>query len=167
MSFTFPAAGRRRPRCRRAGGRVPASVIGDAAEVLALIADSSTPAATALRARIEALLDAKGAEPRPAADWLIASVRRLAREADASRPRGHRLRPGPGPLLAAPAGPAKEAAVMARITAATAANDAAAAYQRLRGHLAYLGLNAAADALPGLLDDARDGHVTRSTRSSS
>jgi hypothetical protein len=49
---------------------------------------------------------------------------------------------------------------MASITAATAANDAAAAYQRLRGHLAYLGLKAAADALPGLLDEARDGRVS-------
>jgi DNA replication protein DnaC len=49
---------------------------------------------------------------------------------------------------------------MATITAATAANDAAAAYQRLRGHLAYLGLKAATDALPGLLDEARDGRVS-------
>jgi DNA replication protein DnaC len=49
--------------------------------------------------------------------------------------------------------------VMATITAATAANDAAAAYQRLRGHLAYLGLKAAGDALPGLLDEARDGRL--------
>jgi len=32
---------------------------------------------------------------------------------------------------------------MATITAATASNDAAAAYQRLRGHLACLGLKAA------------------------
>jgi DNA replication protein DnaC len=44
--------------------------------------------------------------------------------------------------------------------ATAAANDAAAAYQRLRGHLAYLGLKAAADALPGLLDEARDGQVS-------
>jgi hypothetical protein len=50
--------------------------------------------------------------------------------------------------------------VMATITAVTAANDAAAAYQRLRGHLAYLGLKAAADELPGLLDDARDGQLS-------
>jgi DNA replication protein DnaC len=49
---------------------------------------------------------------------------------------------------------------MATITAVTAANDAAAAYQRLRGHLAYLGLKAAADELPGLLDEARDGQVS-------
>ncbi len=49
---------------------------------------------------------------------------------------------------------------MATITTATAANDAAAAYQRLRGHLAYLGLKAAADALPGLLDEARDGRLS-------
>jgi DNA replication protein DnaC len=54
----------------------------------------------------------------------------------------------------------KEETVMATITAATAANDAAAAYQRLRGHLAYLGLKAAADALPGLLDEARDGRLS-------
>src|SRR6266700_3954617 len=42
----------------------------------------------------------------------------------------------------------------------TAASDAAAAYQRLRGHLAYLKLNAAIEALPGLLDAARDGQLT-------
>ena len=41
-----------------------------------------------------------------------------------------------------------------------AANDAAAAYQRLRGHLAYLKLPAAAEALPGILDAARDGTLT-------
>jgi DNA replication protein DnaC len=41
-----------------------------------------------------------------------------------------------------------------------AASDAAAAYQRLRGHLAYLKLNAAIEALPGLLDEARDGQLT-------
>jgi DNA replication protein DnaC len=41
-----------------------------------------------------------------------------------------------------------------------AANDAAAAYQQLRGHLAYLKLPAAAEALPGILDAARDGTLT-------
>ena len=41
-----------------------------------------------------------------------------------------------------------------------AANDAAAAHQRLRGHLAYLKLPAAAEALPGILDAARDGTLT-------
>jgi hypothetical protein len=49
---------------------------------------------------------------------------------------------------------------MATITAATAANDAAAAYQRPRGHLAYLGLKAAADELTGLLHEARDGRLS-------
>ena len=49
---------------------------------------------------------------------------------------------------------------MATIATATAANDAAAAYQRLRGHLAYLGLKAAADELPALLDEARDGRLS-------
>jgi DNA replication protein DnaC len=42
----------------------------------------------------------------------------------------------------------------------TIANDDAAAYQRLRSHLAYLKLNAAIEALPGLLDAARDGQLT-------
>jgi DNA replication protein DnaC len=42
----------------------------------------------------------------------------------------------------------------------TAASGAAAAYQRLRGHLAYLKLNAAIEALPGMLDAARDRHLT-------
>jgi DNA replication protein DnaC len=42
----------------------------------------------------------------------------------------------------------------------TTANDDAAAYQRLRGHLAYLKLNAAIEALPGLLDAARDGQLS-------
>jgi hypothetical protein len=41
-----------------------------------------------------------------------------------------------------------------------ASNDAAAAYQRLRSHLAYLKLPAAAEALPGILDAARDGQLT-------
>jgi hypothetical protein len=44
--------------------------------------------------------------------------------------------------------------------ATPAANDAAAAYQRLRSHLAYLKLPAAAEALPGILDAARDQHLT-------
>ncbi len=45
------------------------------------------------------------------------------------------------------------------MTAVTVTGDAAA-YQRLRGHLAYLKLNAAIEALPGLLDSARDGQLT-------
>ena len=45
-------------------------------------------------------------------------------------------------------------------TAAPAANDAAAACQRLRGHLAYLKLGAAAEALPAVLDAARDQDLT-------
>jgi DNA replication protein DnaC len=40
------------------------------------------------------------------------------------------------------------------------ANDAAAAYQRLRSHLAYLKLPAAAEALPAILDAARDQDLT-------
>jgi DNA replication protein DnaC len=46
-------------------------------------------------------------------------------------------------------------------TPATAAgSDAAATYQRLRGHLAYLKLAAAAEALPSVLDAARDGQLS-------
>ena len=42
----------------------------------------------------------------------------------------------------------------------TASNDAAAACQRLRGHLAYLKLPAALEALPAILDAARDGQLS-------
>jgi DNA replication protein DnaC len=42
---------------------------------------------------------------------------------------------------------------------AVTANADADAYQRLRGHLAYLKLNAAIEALPALLDQARDGQL--------
>jgi DNA replication protein DnaC len=41
-------------------------------------------------------------------------------------------------------------------TTRPAANEQAAAYQRLRSHLAYLKLTAAAEALPSVLDAARD-----------
>jgi hypothetical protein len=84
MSFTIPA-GQDEPG---AGGQepeisVPVSALGDAAELMALVAeliDSSRDGV--IRARIEALLDAKGAEPGPAADWMIASVNALARAAE-------------------------------------------------------------------------------------
>ncbi len=72
MSFTVPAS-QDEPEIS-----VPVSVIGDAAE---LMADASRDGV--IRARIEALLEAKGAEPRPAADWMITSIRGLARDADA------------------------------------------------------------------------------------
>lgn len=78
MSFIIPAAGQDEPEIT-----VPVSFIGDAAELLALVAeliDSSRDGV--IRERIEALLDAKGAEPRPAADWMIASVGALARQAE-------------------------------------------------------------------------------------
>lgn len=45
-------------------------------------------------------------------------------------------------------------------TSTAAANDAAAACQRLRSHLAYLKLPAALEALPAILDAARDGTLT-------
>lgn len=90
MSFAIPAAGQDEPGAAVPGAwqepeiSVPVSVIGDAAELMALVAeliDASRDGV--IRERIEALLDARGAEPGPAADWMITSIRRLAREADA------------------------------------------------------------------------------------
>lgn len=56
----------------------------------------------------------------------------------------------------APGGPAPEPA----LAGPGSGNADAAAYQRLRGHLAYLKLNAAIEALPGVLDSARDGQLS-------
>jgi hypothetical protein len=59
---------------------VPVSVIGDTAELLTLVAEL-IDTAPGSREQIEALLGRKGAEPGPAADWMIASVWALANEA--------------------------------------------------------------------------------------
>src|SRR5579875_1449454 len=68
--------------------------------------------------------------------------------------RAHRRRLSPDrPPVPSPAHTRRETPVM---TTTAAMNDAAAAYQRLRGHLAYLKLTAAAEALPALLDAARE-----------
>jgi len=79
MSFTVPAVPQDEPEVG-----IPAGTAGQAAEILALAAEliDASPDG-ALRARIEALMDAKGADPGPAADWMITSVRALAREMDA------------------------------------------------------------------------------------
>lgn len=89
MSFTIPAARQDEPGGTAPGGwhepeiSVPVSVIGDAAELMTLVAELIDAGRDGvIRERVEALLDAKGAEPGPAADWMITSVRRLAREAD-------------------------------------------------------------------------------------
>jgi hypothetical protein len=78
MSFTVPAAPQDEPEII-----VPVSVIGDAAELLALVAEliDASPDGV-IRAGIEALMDVKGAEPGPAADWMIASAGALARQAE-------------------------------------------------------------------------------------
>lgn len=60
---------------------VPVSVIGDAAELAALVAEFIDTAPGA-RGQVEALMGRKGAEPGPAADWMIASVGALARRAE-------------------------------------------------------------------------------------
>jgi hypothetical protein len=79
MSFTVPAAASQdEPEVS-----VPVSVIGDAAELLALVAELiDTAPGGAVRAQIEALMARKGAEPGPAADWMIASAGALARQAE-------------------------------------------------------------------------------------
>jgi hypothetical protein len=90
MSFTIPAAGQDEPEAAVPDAwqepeiSVPVSVIGDVAELMTLVAELIDVSRDGvIRGRIEALLDAKGAEPGPAADWMITSVRRLAKEADA------------------------------------------------------------------------------------
>ena len=89
MSFTTPASGPDEPEAAACGAgqepeiSVPVSVIGDTAELMTLVAgliDAGRDGV--IRAEIEAFLDAKGAEPRLAADWMITSVRSLASQAD-------------------------------------------------------------------------------------
>ena len=60
---------------------VPASVIGDTAELMTLVLELINTGPGIPRA-IEALMDSKGVEPRPAADWMIASIAALAKRAD-------------------------------------------------------------------------------------
>ena len=76
MSLAVPGASQGEPEVT-----VPVSVIGDAAELLALVAELIDTAPGA-RGQVEALLDRKGAEPGPAADGMIASVNALARAAE-------------------------------------------------------------------------------------
>jgi hypothetical protein len=76
MSLTVPGAAQDEPEVT-----VPVSVVGGAAELLALVAELLDTAPGA-RGQVEALLDRKGAEPGPAADWMIASVNALARQAE-------------------------------------------------------------------------------------
>jgi hypothetical protein len=90
MSIAIPAAGQDEPEGAAPSGwqepeiSVPVSVIGDAAELMALVAELIDAGRDGvIRTRIEALLEAEGAEPRTAADWMITSVRRLAGEAGA------------------------------------------------------------------------------------
>jgi hypothetical protein len=77
MSLAVPGAWQDEPEVT-----VPVLVIGGAAELLALVAELIDTAPGA-RTQVEALLEAKGAEPGPAADWMLASVSALARRADA------------------------------------------------------------------------------------
>jgi hypothetical protein len=73
MPFTVPAV----PLDEEPEISVPVSVIGGTAELLALIAEL-IDTAPGSREQVEALLGRKGAEPGPAADWMISSVRALA-----------------------------------------------------------------------------------------
>jgi len=76
MSLAVPGACQDEPEVT-----VPVSVIGSAAELLALAAELIDTAPGA-REQVEALMDRKGAEPGPAADWMIASISALARQAE-------------------------------------------------------------------------------------
>ncbi|HEX3962323.1 MAG TPA: hypothetical protein VHZ03_37795 [Trebonia sp.] len=76
MSLAVPGASQGEPEVT-----VPVSVIGDAAELLALVAEL-IDTAPGTRGQVEALMGRKGAEPGPAADWMIASVSALARRAE-------------------------------------------------------------------------------------
>ena len=107
ISIAIPAAGQDEPEGAAPGGwrdpgiSVPVSVMGDAAELMALVAEliKNTGRDSVIRTRIEALLEAKGAEPRPAADWMITCDPAPGRGGGRHpRLRGHVLRPGPGPL---------------------------------------------------------------------
>jgi len=69
--------------CHEPEVSVPVSVVGDTAELMALVSELIDASRDGMiRERIEALLDARGAEPGPAADWMITSIRRVAREAE-------------------------------------------------------------------------------------
>jgi len=62
----------------------PAGTIGAAAEILALAAELiDTSPGNGIQAQIAAFLDRKGAEPEPAAAWMITSIRVLAAELNA------------------------------------------------------------------------------------
>jgi hypothetical protein len=85
---------------------VPASLIGGAAEILALVGDmAGHDRDGTFRARIEDFMNEIGAEPRAAADWLTGSVRRLAREAEEASPARASKPAGSCPATGAPAGP--------------------------------------------------------------
>ena len=79
-------------------------------------------------------------------------LRRLRRRRPPAAARQPDRPPGPGRSP-----PRKGNHVMTTTTAP--ASQQAAAFQRLRSHLAYLRLTAAAEALPGVLDAARDEHL--------
>src|ERR1700678_4771622 len=89
MSFTIPAPGQDEPAAAVPAApqdepevSVPVSVIGDAAELLALVAELIGTAPGA-REQVEALMGRKGAQPGTAADWMVAPVRAPARRGGA------------------------------------------------------------------------------------
>lgn len=59
---------------------VPASFVGDTAELMTLVAEliDTVPGVCE---QVRAFMDARGAEPVPAADWMTVSVIALARQA--------------------------------------------------------------------------------------
>ncbi len=78
MTFTMPAVPADEPDVS-----VPAGAIGEAAEILALVSGllAAEPEAAAAASRF---LDGKGADPLPAASWLITGAGRVAGELEAA-----------------------------------------------------------------------------------
>src|SRR5260370_729212 len=150
-----------------------------AAQATGQVADAAPPRAAATVAEAEASRPRAEAPAAPADALAAASAEAAGTARAAPSPRAPAppapARPARGPTtgaaLAAPGGPAPAGGPAGgprktrtrketTPTTPTAANDAAAACQRLRGHLASLKLNAAIEALPSVLDAARDGQLT-------
>ena len=156
MTFAVPAAGPDEPEAVGSGAwqepeiSVSLSVADDTAELMALVTeliDSGRDGV--IRGRIEAP-GRQGRQRRRGCDWMITSVRRLAREADSILAcESIACDRGLARYWRRPPGGRKERRSMATITAATTANDAAAACQWLRGRLAYLGLKGRRRRAPG------------------
>ena len=155
-------------RARELGGQLQAALAraGQADTALAE-ARAGHQAAVAAAARAEAGLAA--ARELAAAATARAERAETDRQAEQAERRALTSRlvapPAPNPRPRGPPAPARRKLMSHAESAFTVpgsvnVNADAAAYQKLRGHLAYLKLGAAIDALPGVLDAARDGQLS-------